>query len=283
MQDVIIPVLLHAGSLFSPWLEVILHFLNDISNRSPITFSSSIFQYFQGISDIFSGVFKFQHIFVWYYNVPEFEYCCPEFCIQRTEISTVHNSPMYIPRGTPRVTWLLSLEQSRAPVAQLHIFFMFGFTFLILAQKVLTLILDPSVTLGFRLFFLEGGGRKSSQWARASSFTKFLVHTQRRTTVGRTSLDERSARRRHFYLTTHNTHNRQTSMPPVGFELIISAARETADLSLRPRGHRDRQIKFIIPLNTFMIIQSAVADMQGLTINFHTPHNHPRNLGMFIS
>jgi hypothetical protein len=28
------------------------------------------------------------------------------------------------------------------------------------------------------------------QWARASSFTMFLDHTQRRTTVGRTPLDE---------------------------------------------------------------------------------------------
>jgi hypothetical protein len=28
------------------------------------------------------------------------------------------------------------------------------------------------------------------QWARASSFTRFLDHTQRRTTVGRTPLDE---------------------------------------------------------------------------------------------
>jgi hypothetical protein len=32
--------------------------------------------------------------------------------------------------------------------------------------------------------------RDSPQWARASSFTKFLDHTQRRTTVGRTPLDE---------------------------------------------------------------------------------------------
>jgi hypothetical protein len=30
-------------------------------------------------------------------------------------------------------------------------------------------------------------------------------------TLGRTPLDERSARRRDLYLTTHNTHNRQTS------------------------------------------------------------------------
>jgi len=57
----------------------------------------------------------------------------------------------------------------------------------------------------------------------ASSFLRFLDYTQRRTTVGRTPLDEWSAHRRDLYLTTHNTHNRQTSMPPVGFEPTISA------------------------------------------------------------
>ena len=58
---------------------------------------------------------------------------------------------------------------------------------------------------------------------KASSFLRFLDHTQRRITVGRTPLDEWSARRRDLYLKTRNTHNRQTSMPPVGFELTISA------------------------------------------------------------
>ena len=38
--------------------------------------------------------------------------------------------------------------------------------------------------------------RNSPQWARDSSFLKFLYHTQRRTTVGRTPLDEWSASRR---------------------------------------------------------------------------------------
>jgi len=57
----------------------------------------------------------------------------------------------------------------------------------------------------------------------ASSFLRFLDHTQRRITVGRTPLDEWSARLRDLYLTTHNTHNRKTSMPPVGFEPTISA------------------------------------------------------------
>jgi len=54
-------------------------------------------------------------------------------------------------------------------------------------------------------------------------FLMFLDHTRRRSTVGRTPLDERSARRKDLYLTTHDTHNRQISMPPVGFEPTISA------------------------------------------------------------
>jgi hypothetical protein len=37
--------------------------------------------------------------------------------------------------------------------------------------------------------FLSFFWRDSPQWARASSFTRFLDHTQRRTTVGRSPLD----------------------------------------------------------------------------------------------
>ena len=78
----------------------------------------------------------------------------------------------------------------------------------------------------------------SPQWTRASSFTKFLEHTQRRTTVGRTPPDEGSARRRDFYLTTHNTHNRQTSMPPVGFEPTISAGERPQTKALDRAANR---------------------------------------------
>ena len=65
----------------------------------------------------------------------------------------------------------------------------------------------------------------------ATSFTMFLDHTQRRTTFGRTPLNEWSARRRDLYLTTQNTHNRQTSMPPVGFEPTISAGERPLGLA----------------------------------------------------
>jgi hypothetical protein len=79
----------------------------------------------------------------------------------------------------------------------------------------------------------------ASLWARASSFMRFKNHTQRRTTVVRTPLDEWSARRRDLYLTTHN---RKTSIPPVGgmdgtHDLSQQAA---ADPHLRQRGHWDR-------------------------------------------
>jgi len=59
--------------------------------------------------------------------------------------------------------------------------------------------------------------------ALASSRTRLLDHTQWRATVGRTPLDEWLVRRRDLYLTTHNTHNRKTSMPRVGYEPTIAA------------------------------------------------------------
>ena len=61
--------------------------------------------------------------------------------------------------------------------------------------------------------------------ARAASFSKFLSHTELPTAVGRTTLDEGSARRRDLYLTTHNTHKRQTSMHPAGFKPAIPASK----------------------------------------------------------
>ena len=75
--------------------------------------------------------------------------------------------------------------------------------------------------------------RSSPTRAMASSFLmRFLDHTQRRTTVGRTPLDERSARRRDLYLTTHNNHNTQTSMPQAEFEPKISAGERPQTLAL---------------------------------------------------
>jgi hypothetical protein len=48
--------------------------------------------------------------------------------------------------------------------------------------------------------------------------------TLRHTTLGRTPLDEWWAQHRDLYLTTHNPHKRQTSMPPAGFKPTILAS-----------------------------------------------------------
>jgi len=77
----------------------------------------------------------------------------------------------------------------------------------------------------------------------ASLFLRFLDYTQRRSTVGRTPLDEWSARRRDLYLTKHNTHNTQTSMPPGGIRTHNLNRRTCANLFFRPRGHWDRLAK----------------------------------------
>jgi len=82
-----------------------------------------------------------------------------------------------------------------------------------------------------------------SLWARASLFTRFLDHTQRRTTFGRTPLDEWSARRRDLYLTTHNTHNGHTSMLPVGFKPTISAGEQSQTYALDRAATGDRPFK----------------------------------------
>jgi hypothetical protein len=55
-------------------------------------------------------------------------------------------------------------------------------------------------------FFSFGAATQHGSWPPHS--WSFLDHTQRRTTVGRSPLDEWSARRRDLYLTTHNTHNK---------------------------------------------------------------------------
>jgi hypothetical protein len=64
------------------------------------------------------------------------------------------------------------------------------------------------------LFFPDGAAPTTGpSHPRYRGFTITLRHT----TLGRTPLDERSARRRDLYLATYNTHKKETSMSPAGF------------------------------------------------------------------
>ena len=114
--------------------------------------------------------------------------------------------------------------------------------------------------------------RDSHQWARASSFTRFLDHTQRRTTVGKTPLDEWSARRRDLYLTTHNIHNRQTSMSPAGFEPTTSTGErpQTYALDRAATGYVDGHKKMVKQSRNRPGVAQRVPGGLGSQISWHS-------------
>jgi hypothetical protein len=86
----------------------------------------------------------------------------------------------------------------------------------------------------------------------ANSITRFLDHTQRRTTVGRTPMEEWSARRRDLYLTTHT--KLTTNVHDPGGIWTYNLSRWTAaDLPPRPRGHCDRQVVTIAIVNVIFL------------------------------
>ena len=111
------------------------------------------------------------------------------------------------------------------------------------------------IILNIIFFFLLW--RRSPTRAMASSFLmRFLDHTQRRTTVGRTTLDEWSVRRRDLYRTNHNTHNRQTSMPPARFEpttISVGERPQTYVLTFRHRASSIQDRRFATLQRTLFI------------------------------
>jgi len=80
--------------------------------------------------------------------------------------------------------------------------------------------------------FLFYFGATAPQWARASSFTRFLDHAQRRTTVGRTPLDEWPARHRDLSLTTQYIQQIDIHAPG-GIRTHSLSRRAAIDLRLR--------------------------------------------------
>jgi hypothetical protein len=97
-------------------------------------------------------------------------------------------------------------------------------------------ILLPLIQIHVELF-LSPHGTTASSWPRSPDYRDFTV-TLRHTTLVRTPLDEWSAWHRNLDLTTHNTHKRQTSTFPAGFEPIIPASEQpqTHDLDCMATG-----------------------------------------------
>ena len=99
-----------------------------------------------------------------------------------------------------------------------------------------------------------------------TSFMRFLDLTQRRITGGRTPLDERIARRRDLYLTTHSTHNRHPY--PDGIRTHNLSRRVAAHLRLRPRVHWDLCIYTHILHNTVTLVgKNKEKKRLGQTVN----------------
>ena len=89
------------------------------------------------------------------------------------------------------------------------------------------------------------------QWAKTSSLSRIHDHTQLHKQHSEGLLWERSARRRDLYLTIHNTHKRQTSMSPAGFEPAIPA-------SERPQMHALDRVATGIGCAILIIVKQTV-------------------------
>jgi hypothetical protein len=107
----------------------------------------------------------------------------------------------------------------------------FHVTFLASVREIIKLCSGDARVSSFSCF-------NSLSGTRSPHSRRFLSHS-RHTTLGRTPLDERSARRRDQYVTTNNTHKRQDIHAPGGIQTSNPSKRATADPRLRPRGHRD--------------------------------------------
>ena len=106
--------------------------------------------------------------------------------------------------------------------------------------------------------------------AMASSFLRFLDDTQRRITVGRTHLDEWSARRRDLYLTTQQ-HSQQTNIHAPGGIRTDLSRRTAADLHLRPCGHWDRRTKITLSNdNLHHLTACYLLKQQAMSTSEHT-------------
>jgi hypothetical protein len=85
-------------------------------------------------------------------------------------------------------------------------------------------------------------------------------------TRGRSPLDEWSARRRDLYLKTHDTHNRQTPMPPVEFQPSISASERPQTHALDGAaawiGHLSSRVKY-----TYPFVYRGFCRLHGMRLN----------------
>jgi len=107
-----------------------------------------------------------------------------------------------------------------------------------------------SLPPGFDLRTVQPVASRYTEWAIIIALDHTQTHTH---PLGRTPLDQGSARRRALYLTTHKIHSRQTSMPPVGLEPAIPACERQQTCAL------DRAANGIGMFNNYSVIKSKIS------------------------
>jgi hypothetical protein len=107
----------------------------------------------------------------------------------------------------------------------------------------------------------------------ATSFLRFRHHTQWDNTVGRTPLEESSARHRDLYLTNTQHSQQKNTHAPGGIRIRNPSRRAAADPRLRPLGHWDQ----LNTSNMIKKIKNGILIFQ-ITFNHLKPNNcytHP--------
>ena len=106
-------------------------------------------------------------------------------------------------------------------------------------------------------FFSHGAKTPSEAWH--PNCRDFTITFNGHTTLGRTLLDEWSAPRIDLYLTTHNTHKRQASMPPAGLqpELPASERPQTQALERAATGIGWRKCVRMKNWSTYWVVPQA--------------------------
>ena len=101
--------------------------------------------------------------------------------------------------------------------------------------------------------------------AMASSFLRFLDHTQRRITVGRTSLDEISPSQRP--LPDNTQLSTQTDIhAPSGIRTHNPSKLAAVDPRLRPRGHWDLPFRKIFELKILICVRCIIVNVRMQTV-----------------
>jgi hypothetical protein len=123
-------------------------------------------------------------------------------------------------------TFVWNISHSKKDLARCHKFPSILYVYVSIYVKCMLL---------FFVIIFSGSAAQRGLWH--PRIKRFLDHTQRRATFGRTRLDEWSARRWYLYLTTHTTNIHA----PGGIRSHNRSRWAAVDLRRRPRGHSHQQ------------------------------------------